>query len=387
MKKILAFTLVLVLSLGVLVACKTEKDPDDNADKNNDKNGSKVDASHYGNNLVDVDILEYILSDYVTLGQYKGITYTPTSTEVTEKDRQDALDQLRNLPVADKTHIVKSGDTLVIDYVGTIDGVAFDGGTATEQNLEIGSNSFIAGFESGLIGAHVGDTVVLDLKFPDDYHSAAMKGKECQFTVVIQKVYQYLEVTDDFIKEKTDYDTVEAYMEYLNTKIKEEKENYAFYTDFDQIWSEIKKTTTVKTAPEETITNYYSVKIGNFELAAENYGVDVEQYAQYYTYYTYGQAMDYNSYKNYLLSESQTLMKEVFIMYSIAAKENILITTKEYYAYLDKMIASAEKPMYKTAKELDSKMSDTYRSYLVTNDLLIPKIMKYIIENSVVVAK
>jgi len=97
--------------------------------------------------------------------------------------------------------------------------------------------------------------------------------------------------------------------------------------------------------------------------------------------------MDYNSYKNYLLSESQTLMKEVFIMYSIAAKENILITTKEYYAYLDKMIASAEKPMYKTAKELDSKMSDTYRSYLVTNDLLIPKIMKYIIENSVVVAK
>ncbi len=381
MKRLIALFLILLTALPLFISCE-------DADDKENKNDSTANISDYGTNLVEVDILNFKLTDYVTLGQYKGITYKPKSTELTEKEINTALDEFRNVPVADIEHEVKDGDVLVLDYIGTIDGVAFEGGTAEGTKLQIGSGAYIDGFETGLIGHKVGEKVVLKLKFPDNYGRTDLNGKNCQFDVTIQKVYKLQQMTDEFVKANSDYTTVEEYMDNLKKTLQEQKNAEAESEDFSSVWNVIKESTTLKTLPEQPIKNYYNVQLNYFERMAQSAGYTAEQFAPLYTQYYLGEQMTLDGYKTYLYDASKSYMKEIFILYAIAAKENLLTSRDDYFAYLQQQIdSSSPSGNAPTVIDYDAQLSVADRSYLVTSAILTPRVVDFIMKNAVKVSQ
>lgn len=169
--------------------------------------------------------------DYVKLSEYKGVAVTQAQPEVTDVERDTYIDSLL---CKNPDRAVMEGDTVNIDYVGTLDGVAFDGGTASGYDLTIGSGQFIDGFEEGLIGTNIGDTVDLNLTFPEEYHSEEMAGKSVVFTVTVNSItaaepqelndanVQRLDMGLNTVDELKQYVYDELYaeeVEYYNTEV------------------------------------------------------------------------------------------------------------------------------------------------------------------------
>ncbi len=170
-------------------------------------------------------IRSYDVEKYVTLGDYDGMEVEVAGDfEVSDEDVVDYINgMLSYYPSYEDTdkQTVEDGDCVNIDYEGKKDGVAFDGGTAQGYVLEIGSNTFIDGFEEGLIGVNVGETVDLNLTFPEDYQSADLAGADVVFTVTVNKIVKkvettYDQLTDEYVSDNLNYESVDAL--YNDTK-------------------------------------------------------------------------------------------------------------------------------------------------------------------------
>lgn len=169
---------------------------------------------------------EFTASDYCTIKDYKGLVFTKKEIEATEDSIQSEIDETLNsaaeLKDLGKDVAAENGNVVNIDYVGYVDGVAFEGGTASGSNLELGSNSFIDGFEAGLVGAKQGEKKTLNLQFPDPYkNNPDLAGKDVVFEVTVNKVqgYQVPEYTDEFVKENTEYQTKAEYEKSIAEEI------------------------------------------------------------------------------------------------------------------------------------------------------------------------
>ena len=168
---------------------------------------------------------------YVKLGQYKGLTVSADDVSVSDEEIQENLDSTAAyytelVPVEGRA--AKEGDTVNIDYEGKLDGVSFDGGTAQGQDLKLGSGSFIAGFEDGVVGMKVGDTKDLNLTFPAAYHKPELAGKDVVFTVTVNKISEdsVPEITDEFIKGISEScETVDEYKENVREQLSEQKKS------------------------------------------------------------------------------------------------------------------------------------------------------------------
>lgn len=170
-------------------------------------------------------IRSYDVEKYVTLGDYDGMEVEVAGDfEVSDEDVVDYINgMLSYYPSYEDTdkQTVEDGDCVNIDYEGKKDGVAFDGGTAQGYVLEIGSNTFIDGFEEGLIGVNVGETVDLNLTFPEDYQSADLAGADVVFTVTVNKIVKkvettYDQLTDEYVSDNLNYESVDEL--YNDTK-------------------------------------------------------------------------------------------------------------------------------------------------------------------------
>ncbi|MBP0977368.1 MAG: trigger factor, partial [Oscillospiraceae bacterium] len=189
---------------------------------------TKLDKIGYEEGLVFT--IEVEVEPEFELPEYKGIEITPIEYEVKEEDIDREIERVREqnarlLSVEDTE--AKSGDTVIIDFDGYVDGEQFEGGQSENYSLELGSNSFIPGFEDQLIGKKAGEDVDVNVTFPEDYHAAELAGKDSVFKVKIHevKVKELPEVDDDFAADVSEFDTVEEYRESLSKKIKEEREN------------------------------------------------------------------------------------------------------------------------------------------------------------------
>ena len=168
-------------------------------------------------------------SDYVKLGQYKGLEATVPDTTVSAEDVNRRIESdLESIAYMESVEgrPVQDGDIANIDYVGKKDGEAFQGGTAEGYNLEIGSHTFIEGFEEGLIGTNVGEKRVLHLKFPEEYHSEELAGQEVTFDVTVNSISRNVipQLNDASVKElNPDISTVEEYRKAIENELKEDK--------------------------------------------------------------------------------------------------------------------------------------------------------------------
>ncbi|MCR4658354.1 MAG: trigger factor [Lachnospiraceae bacterium] len=180
-------------------------------------------SSDYSAGLSDNGFIDGVkASDYVTMPDYKAIKIDKASVEYSDEDMQSEIDTQLNAHKElneDASAEVKDGDTVKIDYVGTIDGEEFEGGNSNGEghDLVIGSGSFIDDFEQQLIGSHPGDSVTVKVTFPDDYSTKELQGKDAEFAVEVHGVYEVPEFTDEFVAEylSEHAKTVDEYKQYL----------------------------------------------------------------------------------------------------------------------------------------------------------------------------
>lgn len=259
----------------------------------------------------------YDLSEYVTLGEYPNIKVDPARVDELVATAVDALAQnfAEQKEVIDRP--IKNGDTANIDYVGTLDGVAFNGGTAQGTDLVIGSGNFIDGFEDGLIGHSVGEEVKLDLTFPESYHSAELAGKSVVFTVKINKITESIvpELNDTMILalKRDEYKTVEEFNAFIRKMATE-----------NVIWESYVASCEVKKYPEKEVAEYTEKIVSNYSAQASYYNTTLE---------TLISSMGFSSvdqFKEYAEDSAKGTVKAEMIMYHTARTQNITVSDEEY---------------------------------------------------------
>lgn len=277
---------------------------------------------------------DYKVSDYVTLGEYKGIeAKKPEAVEVTDEEIEnnieyDLMEKRKEEKITNRA--VQEGDTVNINRIATVDGKEYKEGSFEDQELEIGSGDFIEGFESGLVGAKIGDEVVLNLKFPEDYDmgfddaqssdtegTESVAGKPVEFKVKINSISVYTtpELTDQFVKENTKYKTVDEYKKSIRKSLEEQNKKDTEYTAQESVMEKVMENAKVNGYPEALYNEYYEMVKSSYEEMAEQFGTDLEGFG----------ATEEN-----LKEEALMQVQECLVLQMIAEKEKINLYESEY---------------------------------------------------------
>ena len=221
----------------------------------------------------------------VHLGEYKGLKVKPLSTRVTKKDIDAEVKRMLETKVENvvKETPAEMGDTVVIDFEGFVDGVAFEGGKAENYSLELGSKSFIPGFEDQLVGTKSEDEVDVNVTFPKDYH-ASLAGQAAVFKVKVHEVKGkvYPELNDELVSELeiAGVETVDAYLEHVKQTLKANKETAAENHLINTLVETACKNSYAE-FPESLINSEVESQVQNVEKQAKQYGMPVEVLLQY----------------------------------------------------------------------------------------------------------
>ena len=222
----------------------------------------------------------------VKLGDYKGLDAKKEEAKVTDEQIQDQLkniaEQQAEMVVADKDAKVEQGDFAVIDFKGTVDGKAFDGGEGKSYPLQIGSGNFIPGFEDQLVGAKAGDDVIVKVTFPEDYFVADLAGKEAEFATHIHDIKrkQLPELNDEFAKANSSYKTITELKADLRKKMEEDAERRAI----DAYNGELIKTAVENAEvdiPEVMVADRVEQMIQELAMSMEGRGLKLEDYLKF----------------------------------------------------------------------------------------------------------
>ncbi len=221
----------------------------------------------------------------VTIENYKGITYNARSLEVTDADVeaevQKVLDRSSRL-VAVEGRAAQNGDVAVIDFKGLLNGEAFEGGTAENYSLTLGSGSFIPGFEDQVVGHQIGEEFTIDVTFPEDYQAEELKGKAVQFEIKLHEIKEKeLPVLDDeFVQDHSEFDTVDAYKADLRSKLEQDRKDEADADKERQIADKLRELMQAE-VPEAMYENQVDNLVDEFAMNLRAQGIDLNTYMQY----------------------------------------------------------------------------------------------------------
>lgn len=324
---------------------------------------------------------DYDLEDYITVGEYKGLEVEKYSIKVTDDEVQAEI-QNRLQQAATTTTVeegkVEDGDTIVIDFVGKIDGKEFEGGSAQNYSLTIGSGQFVEGFESGLIGAEIGgDPVVVKATFPDDYKlNEDLAGKEAEFTVTVhsKQVTKVPELNEDFIKNSgSKAASIEEYTEEVKDDLYKQKEQEAIDNQKAYLWNKVVEGTEQKTGddgeplyPEEELTRVTDEFVKEYQNYADQYGMEYSEFIEQQT------GMSEDEFNEQIKEYAKSVVLQEMVLYYLVDKEGIKITKDEYKEYIETQLtnmgmdAEAFESAYGKSFE-DYMGEDTIRRYIYTD--------------------
>lgn len=363
-KKILAVILGLAMA-GSLAAC-----------------GSK--ASQEAEKSGEIKYLsEFKAKDYVTLGDYKGVEVQVEQMEVTDEYLQGYIDFLlaqdaASTPVTDRA--VEVGDVANIDYEGKLDGVAFEGGTAQGYDLEIGSGSFIDGFEDGVVGMKIGETKDIPLTFPDPYTNPDLAGKDVVFTVTVNSisVLEKPELTDEYVAGLgiEECSNVEEYRNYLRDILTEQTKESFESDKLNAAIMTLEENAAFSDVPEGMLNRMNETLTANISAYASAYGVDIGTYVAN----VYGGSAD--AYQDVLLEQARVMAQRYIMMAAIADEEGIEVTDEELAAGISEETANYAGYGYASEEEYKATIDqEAYREYL-----LMEKVSDFLTENTVAVS-
>jgi len=266
-------------------------------------------------------------SSVTSLGQYKDLSYTLEEVSVTddevEEEIEAELEWYEDYQEIDRT-IAEDGDVVNLDFVGLVDGEEIEDGSAEDFDLELGSGDFIPGFEEQIIGKEKGSQFEVQVTFPEDYDED-LAGKDAVFEVTLNKIQEAVpaELTDEFVQENMDCETVEEYRELVKNDLLVSKEDENRSLAVEELLTQILEDSKLK-IDETDIDRAVEELVEGYEGYAEMYGMELEEFCQ--SFFGYG----VEELKEESRSSAQEELKTDLLLSAIAKKEKLGITQQEY---------------------------------------------------------
>ena len=311
----------------------------------------------------------------VTLGDYKGLEVDKVSTRVTQKEidakvQEEAEKNARKITVEDRS--VQDGDEVIMDFEGSVDGVAFEGGKGENYPLTIGSGSFIPGFEEQLIGAETEKEVEVNVTFPEDYHAQELKGKAAVFKCTVHeiKAKEIPEIDDEFASEVSEFDTLEEYKADIKAKIKEQKASEGKTKQEDQVVEQAVKNASYE-IPEAMIETQVSQMADEFAQRISSQGLSMEQYFQF-------TGMTQDKMLEEIRPQAVKRIETRLVLEAVVKAENIEITDEK----LDEEITKMAEAYKMEADKLKEFMGEGEKKQM-KEDMAIQEAITFLRENAV----
>lgn len=364
---------LLAVAMLVLTGCGSKTADTDDTEKNaseeaEDSADGETESSDY-----DPVLYEDLTSTIVKLGEYKGLEVTKEVAEVTDEDvRSEILAIKKNYgELVDVDRAAETGDVVVIDFTGYVDGETSDALQGTEYSLELGSGSFVPGFEEQLIGAVAEEDREVNLTFPENYYED-MAGKDARFEVYVHKVQGY-EVEgwgDDFVRENLEYDSLAQMEESIRQELLTNAEQEA-ETNLGYDLMEILLGNSEYEILDADVEAYLGEMVNDYEVYATYYGMDLDTYLQTYMGVTEAQLRE-------ILKESaKTRVKMTLTVQEIAKLEGMEISDEEYEERLNGL---AEQYGYADGAALEA----AYSADMIREQIMQEKVIALLRENAVV---
>lgn len=317
---------------------------------------------------------EVALRPEVKLGQYKGVAVTKADTAVTDAEVEEELEKerannARTVTVTDRPAAV--GDTVVIDFEGFVDGVAFEGGKGENYSLELGSHSFIDTFEDQLVGKNAGDDVEVNVTFPENYQAAELAGKPALFQVKLHEIKEkeLPEADDEFAQDVSEYETLAEYKDSLRESLKEQKENEAKRTKEDEALRSIIESSEMD-IPDVMVETQCDAMMEEFAQRIAWNGLSMEQYLQFS-----GATVD--GLREQMRPEALSRIQSSLVLEQIAKEEQIEVSEEELDAEIEKMAQRYSMETDKLRESMGEAEKDSVR-----RELEITKAIAVVMENA-----
>ena len=340
------------------------KDSED-SEKDSTDTDTKEAASSEGKRLVSVKDV----SKYVTIGEYKGLELTRTSQSVTDDDVQAEINyNLEDNGTEVKDGTVENGDTVTINFTGTIGGKEFDGGSAEDYELVVGDGEMIDGFEDGIVGMKSGETKELDLTFPDDYYEESVAGKAVVFKVTLQKFTRPAELTDEWVAENTEYKTVDEYRAAVKTQLEDTAVQTADYELYSDAWNEVQAASEIKDYPKEDVDAAKKSYQELNEKYVKDAGMEMADFLK-------SQGMSEEDYESECQQYAESKVEQNLIVQGIMDAEGLSIDDEETQKLKDDLI---EEYGFASIDE----MIETYGEQEVNESLALLRVERFIVDNA-----
>ncbi len=319
-------------------------------------------------------------SQYVTLGNYVGVEYTPQVTEVTDEEIQYYVEQfISNYTTTEEVTegTVEMGDSVNIDYVGTIDGVEFEGGSTNGAGttITLGEAGYIDDFEEQVAGHEVGDNFDIEVTFPDDYGNEELNGKDAVFNITINAIMVETvpEYNDEMVAEYTDYDTTEDYEAYLRGYLEDAYASNDQSANQSAVLTAVIDSSIISQYPEQEISELIDETIAEVQESAESNEIDLDMYLTYV--YGFDNEEDFTAYVEETIT---SYMEEKMIISSIAKAENMEVTEEDVSAMQQEILDAYG---YTDIADLEGYFSEEDYYYYA----MAEKVMDFLMENAVAV--
>ena len=362
-KRFLAVVMCVCLGM-TMFACGASKD--DNTKETESGTSEATEPAYTEEDLVDDSNGDLNILDYVDLGDYKGIELTKSITKVTDDEVTNEMES-KAVELTGSDVTVEDGDTAIIDFVGKLNGVAFDGGTASNYELEIGSGSFIDGFEDGLIGVKKGDTVDLNLTFPESYPSTELAGKDVVFTVTVNGVKRKPQLNDEWLAANTNYATLAEFAAETKQKLEDAAETTASNTLESSGLDQVISNSTVKKYYKSLIEQGESQYEKRLNAYASAYGKSLSELLA-------AQGMTESQYQNQKQKQAVSYAQVAMVVYAIAQDAGLSEADAEYQTILNDLANNYNMDA--------ATFSSTYGESLVKSSVMSQYAMNYIVSKA-----
>ena len=317
---------------------------------------------------------EVFVKPDVTLGEYKGVEVKKEHTLVTEDDVNAEIEKERNKQAAEVSvddRAVAEGDTVNLDYSGSVDGVKFAGGTAEGQTLKIGSHTFIPGFEEQMVGMNIGEEKDLNVTFPTEYHAPDLAGKEAVFHVKVNSITetQLPALDDDFAKDISEFDTLDAYKADVRAKLEAqaaERDNNAFTNAGIE---KVMANATVE-IPDAMVERQIDSMVRNFEARLAQQGLKLADFMKY-------TGQDEKSFRNQYRDQAEKSVRANLVLEAVENVEKFEAAEEEIDAEIEKFAKQIGQNVEDLKKNLTEGDRECFKA-----DVIRDKAVKFLCDNA-----
>lgn len=310
----------------------------------------------------------------VTIDAYKGLKikkfeYNVSDADVEEEVKKSLEKNATDEEVSDRA--CQNGDTVTIDFSGSVDGEKFPGGTAEEYNLVLGSGSFIPGFEDGVVGMKIGEDRDINVKFPEDYQADNLRGKDAVFAVKLHKITEkkYPELTDEYAKKHFGEETVESFKAKTRERLIKAAENKSRDETENSIITEICKHAKAE-IPDAMVENEIDRMVRDFSYRLMYQGIKLEEYLKY-------MQLSMEDFRGQFKEQALPRVLSQLVIDKIVKEENIVAEDAEVEAKIEEQAKSVDKTVEDYKKNIDPRQLD-----YIKNDIIITKLFDFLKANN-----